>query len=367
MRTERYHTNGWECRKVSEEETHNGDHPPGRVLVVDDESVVGDTVRGILSEAGFACDVAYSENEALNRLAKQSYDCMVSDIRMPGIGGIELAKRARLLDGDLEVVLMTGMTDAATARAALKSNACDYLVKPFDLDELVHSVGMTLEHRRLVLENREYQQHLEEKVTEQAEKIRHQFFGAIRSLAKAIEARDEYTRGHSERVGDLSRDMARVLGLSPEESDLVRLAGLLHDIGKIGVSDGILRKKGPLDNPERLAMQIHPTVGRDIITLISPPMILSDGVLHHHERWDGHGYPDGQAGTAIPLVGRILAVADAWDAMTSARPYRDAFSHEEGLLKLTESRGAQHDPEIVDVAMAILEAKAEAELARAEG
>lgn len=337
------------------EPTHNSIHPLGSVLVVDDESIVCDTVGAILSNAGFVCDMTYSEKEALDRLAVKSYDCLISDIRMPGIGGIELVKRARAVDGDLEIILMTGLVDTATAKAALKTDARDYLVKPFDVDELVHCASSAIEHRRLVLENREYQQHLEGKVEQQAETIRRQFISAIQSLAKAEEARDEYTRGHSDRVSDLAQIVARSIGLTPEECDLVKLAGLLHDIGKIGVPDTILLKPEPLTRAEWLIMQTHPVIGRDIIAQIDPPQILVDGILQHHERWDGKGYPEGRARTRISLVGRILAVADAWDAMTSARPYRSAFSRDVALQKLKDACGSQLDSEIVDLALAALQ------------
>jgi response regulator RpfG family c-di-GMP phosphodiesterase len=327
----------------------------GRILVVDDEPVVCDAVGEILRNAGFACDTAYSETDALQRVATRSYDCLVSDIRMPGIGGIELVKRARGLDADLEVVLMTGLVDTTTARAAIKSDASDYLVKPFDNEELMHSVSMTLEHRRLVLENREYQHHLEEKVAIQAETIRQQFLGAIQSLAKAEEARDEYTRGHSERVGNLALLVARAMGLTQDECHLVKLAGLLHDVGKIGVPDMILLKSDPLTAQELRIMQTHPVIGRDIIAQIDPPRILVDGILHHHERWDATGYPEGRAKDKIAMVARILAIADAYDAMTSARPYRVAYSHEEALRKIKDGCGTQFDPKLAEVALDTLQ------------
>jgi len=323
--------------------------PRGRILIVDDESLVCNTVSGILSNAGFVCETTGTGTDALSRLASESYDCLISDVRMPGMDGFELLTKARAFSSDLEVILLTGMNTLDTAIAALKTGVSDYLAKPFDVEEILHCVNRAIEHRRLVLENREYQQHLEEKVQQQARVIRSQFVSAIQSLAKAVEARDPYTRGHSERVGNISCIVAQSLGLPPEESDVVRQAGLLHDIGKIGVPDGILQKRGPLVKTEWSIMQTHPTVGRDIVTLINPPATLADGVLYHHERWDGKGYPEGRTGTDIPLVGRILAVVDAFDAMTSARPYRDAYSREEALSKLGKARGSQLDPDIAGV------------------
>jgi len=359
--------NGAKAIGISNGKRSNSVRPSGHILVVDDESVICDTVKEILSNAGFACDTMYTAADALARLAARTYDCLISDVRMPGMDGLELIKKARATDSDLEVVLMTGLVDTKTAKAALQSDARDYLVKPFDVEDLVHCATAAVEHRRLVLENREYQQHLEEKVAQQAESIRRQFLGAIQSLAKAVEARDDYTRGHSERVADLALDMALRMGLSPEKADLVRIAGLLHDIGKIGIPDGILQKRGPLIETERQVMQTHTTVGRDIVALMGPPTVLTEGVLHHHERWDGKGYPEGRTRMEIPLVGRILAVADAWDAMTSARPYRDAFPVEVAMERLLRSRGNQLDPELVDAAVEVLETRTEAEMAKAVG
>jgi response regulator RpfG family c-di-GMP phosphodiesterase len=327
----------------------------GRILVVDDESIVCDTVGDILSADGYVCDRAYLGTKALEYLATNSYDCLISDIRMPTMGGVELAKRARVLDSDLAIVLMTGLVDTETARVALRSEVNDYLVKPFDIDDLRHCVNSVIEHRSLVLENREYQQKLEEKVTLQAATIRRQFLSAIQSLAKAVEARDPYTRGHSDRVSDFASLVAAHLGLSSDERDLVQQAGLLHDIGKIGIPDSILQKNGPLSRAEWGIMQMHPLVGRNIIAQIEPPPMLLEGALSHHERWDGKGYPRGLARTEIPLIGRILAAADAFDAMTSARPYRPAFSTEEALVRLREGRGSHLDAEIVDVAIPLFE------------
>jgi len=327
----------------------------GRILVLDDEPIVCDMVAEVLSNGGFSCEKAHTASEALDRLSSESFDCLVSDIRMPGMDGIELLKKARAIDPDLEVILMTGLVDANSAIAALKAGASDYIVKPFSVEEILHCVKRAVEHRRLVLETRDYQMHLEEKVAKQAETIRLQFLSGIRSLAKAVEARDPYTRGHSDRVADLAVKIATEMDLDSELRDLVLLAGLLHDIGKIGVPDAILQKKGPLDIHEWDVMKAHPVIGHEIVSQMEPPSPLLEGILHHHERWDGGGYPHGKVDDEIPIVARILAPADAFDAMVSARPYRGAFSPEEAMERLARGGGAQFDPEIVAVALKVLQ------------
>lgn len=327
----------------------------GRILVVDDERLICSAVSDILSNGGFLCQTASSAAEALQHLAASPFDCLVTDICMPGGDGIELMKQARAIDPDLEVILLTAVADFDPAVEALRAGASNYIVKPFQPENILHCVRRASEHRRLVIENRRYRTHLEETVAEQSERIQQQFLSATQSLAEAVDARDPCTHGHSERVAHLAWRVACRLVSSFEQCSLIHLAGLLHDIGKIGVPDAILRKAGPLDADEWRTMKAHPVVGGDIVGKITPPKMLIDGIVCHHEHWDGRGYPHGWAGEAIPLVGRILAVADAYDAMASDRPYRAAHSPETAMHKLYEARNKQFDAEIVDVALQALE------------
>ena len=205
-----------------------------------------------------------------------------------------------------------------------------------------------MEKRRPEIEIREYQQHLEDKVTEQAGKIRASFLNAIRALAYALEARDIYTSGHSQRVADISAAIARELDLSEESIDRIVLAGQFHDIGKIGVRESILNKPGGLTNEEFQHVQKHPEVGERILSPIAGDEEILKFIRNHHDRFDGIGYPDRLKGYQLPLGARILAVADAYEAMTSERPYRKAISDEAACAELERCKETQFDPEVVD-------------------
>jgi putative nucleotidyltransferase with HDIG domain len=230
----------------------------------------------------------------------------------------------------------------------MKAGAYDYVTKPFNLDEVSFSVRRALEKRRLELENRDYQQHLEQKVEEQAQKIRASFFNAITALAYALEAKDVYTSGHSQRVTEISEAIAEHLGLPRETIEKIRLAGLVHDIGKIGVRESVLNKPGSLSDEEFKHVRLHSQTGERILKPIVDDKEILKAVRHHHERYDGAGYPDGLKGEQIPQLARIIAVADTFDAMTSERSYRKALTEEEACAEVERCRGTQFDPEAAD-------------------
>jgi len=262
----------------------------------------------------------------------------------------------------------------------MKLGAYDYITKPFNLDEVVLSVGRALEKRRLVLENRDYQQHLEQKVEEQARKIRASFLNAITSLAYALEAKDRYTSGHSQRVAEMAVATAEELGMSPESVEKIRLAGLIHDIGKIGVRESVLNKRTTLTDEEFQHIKCHCEIGEHILAPIVEDEEILKMVRHHHERYDGTGYPDGLSGEKISLGAKILsvteayvdtvhdetkngalsrnvsilAISDAFDAMTSERPYRKAMSREAACAEIENGKGTQFDPEVADAFLRVI-------------
>ena len=320
--------------------------PPGvRVLVVDDQAAVARTVARWLEREGMPCDVAFSESEALELCAGRAYDLVFSDVHMPGGSGLDLARKLKTRDPAVQVVIMTGNTTLETAVEALRLDADDYLVKPFEPAELLHAARRAAEHRRLLLENRDYRAHLEERVREQARRLEGLYLSSVHSLVTALEAKDPHTRGHSDRVAEFALALQRHVGGVPEES--LRIGAQLHDIGKIGVQTGVLWKDGPLSADEQLHVRRHPTIGVEILSPLLEDQVALDVVHYHHERWDGGGYPSGLAGEAIPLGARIVAVADSFDAMISSRPYRAGRTPEQAVAELEAEAGRQFDPAVV--------------------
>ena len=325
-----------------------------KVLVVDDEAYIREIICRKLCSDGYACEDADDAEAALAKLSQDSYDCVLSDINMPGMDGIELLRAIRQADQDVAVIMITGAPDLDGALEAMRLGAHDHLAKPLNLAHLALTVDRAIEKKRLVEENREYQRNLESMVLERTnqlreanEELRRLFMGSIKALAQALEAKDEYTQGHSERVAEVSVGISQYLSLSESEIHDIWLAGFLHDIGKIGIQEAVLNKPGKLSASEWECVQQHPVLAERILCPIDELTEVIQIVLHHHERYDGSGYPDGVAGSEIPLGARILSVADAYDALTSKRPYRDALSHEDAIGVLKEAAGTQFDPVIV--------------------
>lgn len=328
--------------------------PKARILIVDDEDFIREIICRKLDGSGFACDSAPNAEEAMTKLAQSEFDCVLSDIHMPGMTGIELLGKIKEKNRELPVILVTGAPDIDAALEAMRLGADDHLSKPLNLAALEMTVDRALEKKRLIEENREYQRNLEAMVEERTKQLRtanedlkRLFTGSIKALAQALEAKDEYTKGHSARVAEHSVGIAKQLSLPDAEVQSMWLAGYLHDIGKIGICESVLNKPGQLDAEERDLIKQHPVVAGRILGPISELSEIIDIVVHHHEQYDGTGYPDGLDGSSIPLGARILAVADSYDALTSKRPYRDALADEESLRIIEEASGTQFDPVVV--------------------
>jgi putative nucleotidyltransferase with HDIG domain len=244
--------------------------------------------------------------------------------------------------------MITSRNDAETVIETMKIGACDYIIKPVNLNELPIRIRRALDQRRLEVENKEYRLRLEDKVREQTEKIHSAFLNSITSLAFALEARDKYTSGHSQRVSKIALLICRRLGLPQDYVEKVTLAGLVHDIGKIGIKESILMKEGPLTEEEYSHIMAHSVIGEHILRPAIDDEEILKIVRHHHERYNGSGYPDGLSRQQIPLGARILAVADIYDAMTSDRPYRKALSPVTAIAELKEQTGHMFDPVVVD-------------------
>lgn len=286
-------------------------------------------------------------DEALELMGLQDFQLVLSDIMMPGRNGIELLEEISEGYPDTAVIMVTAVADMATAIRALKTGAYDYVTKPFNMDEVEISIQRAFEKRRLLIANREYRDHLEQKVAEQTESIRQAFMGAVASLVEALEAKDAYTKGHSSRVTEIAVILAGESGMSDSEVEKIKLAGTVHDLGKIGVPDSILNKPGKLTDEEFSEIKKHCATGERILKAVILDSEVLAIVRHHHERFGGGGYLDAISGEEIPLGSRILAVADAYDAMTSDRPYRDALPVARAISELKEYRGSQFDPGIV--------------------
>jgi putative two-component system response regulator len=324
------------------------------ILVVDDEEFIREIICRKLSGSGYACEAVSNAEDALEKISQNTYDCVLSDIHMPGMSGIELLGKVKPSNSDLAYILVTGAPDIDSALEAMRLGADDHLSKPLNLAALELTVERALEKKRLIEENREYQRNLEQMVRERTkqlrlanEDLRRLFTGSIKALAHALEAKDEYTQGHSARVAEMSVLMAKHLSLPETQIQHIWLAGYLHDIGKIGIKEAVLNKPGKLDPDEWELIQQHPVFAGRILGPIPELADIIDIVVHHHERYDGGGYPDGLAGDSIPLGARILSVADAYDALTSRRPYRDALDVSQATRILQDAAGTQFDPVLV--------------------
>ncbi len=316
------------------------------ILIVDDEESVRRLLNRRLTDEGYQCHEASNARQALDALRRKNIGLVMLDIKMPGKSGVELLPEIKSGYPDISVIMITATADMRTAIQCLKQDAYDYITKPFELDEITISAARALDKRRLELENEDYQQHLEEKVAAQANKIRASFLNAITALVYALEAKDAYTSGHSQRVSDLSAAIARELNLPHGQIDKLRLAGLLHDIGKIGVQESVLNKPGRLTEAEFGLVKLHPEIGEHILSPIVDSADILEAVRNHHEHFNGKGYPDGLQKDKIPLGARILAISDAYEAMTSERPYRKSMSANAARHEIERHKGSQFDPEI---------------------
>ncbi|OGO40176.1 MAG: hypothetical protein A2147_05125 [Chloroflexi bacterium RBG_16_57_8] len=313
------------------------------LLIVDDEPVIRRLLRQKLSREGYVCTEADTADAALRELAGGTFDAMVLDIRMPGKSGLELLPVVKSRYPDIVIVMATAVTDTSMAIQCMRQGADDYVNKPFNLDEVTLSIQRGLEKRQLQLQISQYQQFLEDKVEAQTGEIRKLFLGAIESLVAALEAKDRYTAGHSRRVAEIAVAIGNELGLSVEDAEDLRWGGLLHDVGKIAVDQLIQNKPDRLTREEYEHIMIHAHVGAGIVKAVVNENVV-EMIEHHHDHFNGRGLHQLVGGTGIPLAARILAVADAFDAMTSERPYRQAMSRQEALDEIRHCIGAQFDP-----------------------
>jgi len=316
------------------------------LLIVDDEDTIRKVLHLRLSREGYVCEEANNAQQTMHVLGTIPIGLVVLDVKMPGKSGTELLPEIKSGYPDIGIIMATAVNDIDVAIQCLKQGADDYLCKPFNLEEVSLAVQRALEKRRLQLELREYQQFLERKVEEQMIATKRLFLGAMEALVSALEAKDKYTGGHSRRVTDIALAIGRELGLSGQEMEDLRWASLLHDVGKIAVRQDIQNKLDPLTAEEYEHIMTHPRTGARIVQPVVSGKI-SEIIEHHHHHYDGSGLHQAVAGRNIPLGARVIAVADAFDAMTSDRPYRAAMSIAESVQEIARCAGTQFDPTIV--------------------
>ena len=334
-----------------------------RILVVDDEDLIRDIICSILNQAGFTCRPANSGADALTILqSDQGFSVVVSDVIMDGMDGLTLLSKIRLDYPEMPVVMVTAVHDISVALAAMRNGAYDYLLKPFEREQLLASVRRAVENRRLKAENLAYQTKLESLVSDRTEMLRKALADLERSyditleaLGDALDLKDAETEGHSKRVTAFTIAIARAMGLPQERVRVIARGAFLHDVGKMAIPDAILRKPGRLSAEEQAIMQQHAQLGYQMLRKIPFLHEAADIVYSHQERYDGSGYPRGLKAAQIPLGARIFAIADTFDAMTSDRPYRAAQSISSARREIERQSEKQFDPEIVKVFQSIHE------------
>ena len=327
-----------------------------RILIVDDEPTVSDILARRLAKEGYVCIKANNGKEALQYFYKDAFSLVISDMKMPEMSGLELLRKLKAVSPKITVIMITAFPEIDMAVEAMRLGAYDFLTKPVTLDLVVLSVRKALEKKRLEEEVELYHKNLELLVEERTSKLQYayrvlkkSYLDSVKVLAEAIDAKDPYTRGHSDRVRKMSIKIATHLGFAEDQLENLEYGALLHDIGKIGIKDEILQKQGALTPEEYHYIQEHPLIGVKILEDVDYFRDKVRMIRHHHEHFDGSGYPDGLTGEAIPIEARIIAVPDAFDAMTSMRPHREAMSLEEVLSEMKRCRGKQFDPQVLDL------------------
>ena len=336
------------------------------ILIVDDESAIRVLLAAFLGQR-WHCTTASCAADAVQLLDTGDFDLIVTDINMPGRSGLDLCQMVRQNYPAVDVIVISALSDIDHAIQAMRCGAVDYLTKPFSLDQVAAAIEAALAKQAADRRHRKEAESLEAKISrdtvslgtanERIGAAENRLYStcraAIQGLARTLEARDVETRGHSDRVVQYSLRIGAEMNLEDHEMTALEQGALLHDIGKIGVRDSVLLKQGPLTNEEWLVMKDHVSLGLKIISNIDFLAPARFVIGQHHERFDGSGYPNGLSGQAIHIAARVFAVADAYDAITSDRPYRAAMCHEEACREINKHSGTQFDPAVVDAFLRI--------------
>jgi len=340
-----------------------------RVLVVEDEEGIRALLETALAANRYAVAAFPDAEQALAAGRADGFDVAVVDIRMPGMDGLELSRALRGKDSDLPVIIVTAHADVDSAREAIRLGAYDYIAKPFDLDDVLLSVARAAERRALLAENRAYQRDLESRVEERThqlceamhrveqsfQEIQRAHLESIFVLSRVTELNDEYTGNHIRRVSACCEEVAKALGCPPEFVEQITYSSPMHDIGKISVPSGILSKPGKLTHDEFEIVKQHTVNGARVLEGIPFLTMAREIALTHHERYDGSGYPRGLKGEGIPLSGRIVALADVFDALISRRPYKQPYTFEASLDTMSRESGKHFDPRVLATFLGLAE------------
>ncbi len=328
---------------------------PTPILIVDDEAALREALARYLREQGFAVTTAGSGAAALDELRRNKFHLALLDIRMPGMSGIDTVSEALDVDPDVAIIMLSAVSDATSAANCMQRGAMDYLTKPIELTDLMGSVRRVLRKRDTVIQSRGITSWLREEVQRRGQEVdreRHKqeqiTLATLEALINALEAKNVYLRGHSARVAALSATIAHQLGLPDEQIEHVRMAGRLHDLGKIGIREEVLNKEGPLNEEEYEHVKQHVVIGSQILAPLGHLGPVVGYVRSHHEHWDSTGYPDGLSGEDIPLGARIICAAEVYDALTQARPYHEKLRPEEATQRMRLLAGAVLDPSVMD-------------------
>ncbi len=331
--------------------------PHPRILVVEDDSAFGPMLERMLGEAGHPSDLATSTERARELLGSRDYELAICDIRLPDGSGLDLLAGLGDAGTDLPVIIASGVSDPAIGREATIQGAYGYLVKPFERDQLLITVRNALHRHHLERERKEYSELLERTVEVRTRELQAAVTEltssrqeTINRLMRALELRDSETGAHVERIGMLSESLSRWAGLPEDRARMIGLAAPMHDIGKIGISDKVLLKPGPLDPEERAEIERHAELGHEILVDSATDLLQLAATIAatHHEWYDGSGYPGRLAGEQIPIEGRIVAITDVFDALHSDRCYRPALAEEEAHKIMGDERGTHFDPTLLD-------------------
>ncbi len=322
-------------------------------LLVDDEESVRLSLQRFLAGIGHEVVTAATAAEALSEARRRKISCILLDVRLPDASGLDLVPELLELEPYVAILMLTAVNDAQSAALCMQRGAMDYLVKPVDLPDLERAIGRALARRRDMIEQAQTEAWLRQEIVQRGAELRRErgnleriSVATLEALVNALEAKDPYLRGHSARVADLSAAIASELGLSDEQVELVRTAGRLHDIGKIGIRESVLAKQGPLTEDEFDHVKTHVVIGAQILAPLTHLREVIGFVRSHHERADGTGYPDGLSRDAIPIGARILGVAEIYDALTTARPYQEKMTPDEAVARMRDLVGTVIHPEV---------------------